>query len=278
MSGRLSKFNEWVTKVDFTLAELFIVHDKRDELTGIELKGIVSQLPAKNISLTEGSFGSAAKARNSVLSQCRGTWICFWDSDDSPQFHSVISSLDIDCDIIIGEFETEDRYGSRVRYSHKQEFERNFTNMSFQPGFWRIVFKRKVIENLRFPEITMGEDQDFLAQVNWDRSIAKFVPSLFYRYTIGQDFQTTSKRNSRSSLLESLRFLTTLLANESYNKKLIRNLMCRQLLTILSSKSEGNNFHAMKIFLKSIKKLSDFVTVVFSVSSMLKFLLLRKVS
>ena len=236
MAGRLDLLQQWLSRVDFKSTQVIIVHDKRDENTGIELRSIISRIDSPSLTLQEGFFGTAAGARNSALVNCEGEWICFWDSDDQPNYELLIKSLDSSQDVVIGEFSIETPTGLITRVKHGSNDEQSLSRVSFNPGLWRMAFQSKVIKHLSFPEIVMGEDQCFLAQLDWCTLKTKFSSGVFYNYFSGWENQSTDRRKSRLPLVESLRYLRQLLKIRKGKEEFTRNLAARQFLTLIKSR------------------------------------------
>ena len=245
MAGRLDRLREWLKQVDFQSTQVFIVHDKRDENTSIELRSIILEINSSDLIMTEGFFGTAAGARNSALGNCDGEWICFWDSDDQPNYQLILNGLDSTYDVVIGEFSIEIPAGLITRVSHGSNDEESLSRVSFNPGLWRMAFKSKVIKNLAFPELVMGEDQCFLAQLNWNSLRTKYSNENYYNYFSGWDNQATSRGKSRMPLVESLRFLQRLLKDKIGKEEFIRNLASRQFLTLFKSRGIKSKFLAI---------------------------------
>lgn len=235
MAGRLDRLQQWLNRVDFMSTQVIIVHDIRDENTGIELRAIISGINSPDLILQEGFFGTAAGARNSALANCAGEWICFWDSDDQPNYELLINGLDSSYDVVIGEFSVEIPTGLITRVKHGSNDEQSLSRVSFNPGLWRMAFQSKVIKNLTFPEIVMGEDQCFLAQLNWNSLKTKYSGEVYYKYFSGWYNQTTGQGKSRMPLVVSLRFLQYLLEEKIGKEEFIRNMASRQFLTLFKS-------------------------------------------
>lgn len=231
MANRLDNLEEWVKELEGSNVEIFLIHDYSDEKTGSQIREIVTKHPKANIIFSEGIFGSAASARNSVLGHCRGTWLAFWDSDDLPKPGRILPWLQSDADVVIGSYVEKNFSGE----STFRENVSSIANLSFQPGIWRILFKRESVADIRFPEVKMGEDQDYLAQIPWKDIRVSFTNEIFYDYFTGNPFQTTAKTNSRNSLLTSIKYLSGLLSKNIGDEDFIRNLIARQSLTILKS-------------------------------------------
>ena len=272
MADRLSTLAEWLKEVSKKNIEVFLVHDFQDETTGSELRSLVMELNSQNIFLSEGRYGSAGIARNSVLSQCNGQWIAFWDSDDMPNLLNSINSIDDEFDVIVGEFIAKKPNGESKHYSHANSYQSSMTRLSFQPGIWRILFRREIISEIRFPEFKMGEDQDFLAQIRWQEVRVKFSPKIFYTYNIGQDYQTTARGKSRVSLIDSIGFLGNLLESHIGTEFFIRNLATRQFITIFRDVKITLKIKAIRKFWPFIRGSKSLYRQLFSAMSLLNYL------
>lgn len=275
MAGRLGHLNDWLNQVDFNCTQVILVHDKRDEITGYELKSILSEINSPALILKEGIFGTAGGARNSALSSCEGEWICFWDSDDQPNYHLVLNGLDAVHDVIIGEFSIENPAGMIVKVPHGGTQGQSLSRMSFNPGLWRMAFRADVIKNLSFPEIVMGEDQCFLAQLDWNSLKTKFVDEVYYNYFSGWENQTTGRKKSRLPLLASMRFLELLMKQKEGNEEVIRNMASRQFLTLLKSRSVKVRFMAIFEIVKFFGGHSGFLKQLNSFKNLTSYLLRR---
>jgi glycosyltransferase involved in cell wall biosynthesis len=251
MAGRLDRLQEWLSQVNFQSTQVIVVHDKRDENTGIELRSIISRINSPGLILKEGFFGTAAGARNSALGNCDGEWICFWDSDDQPNYELVLKGLNSSCDVVIGGFSVVMPTGLNLNILHGINDAQSLSRVSFDPGLWRMVFRAKVIRNLTFPEIVMGEDQCFLAQLNWDTLKTKYTDDVYYNYFSGWENQTTSQGKSRLPLVQSLRILQHLLKEKTGKEEFIRNMASRQILTLFKS----HEFKAKSLAVVELTKL-----------------------
>ena len=250
MAGRLERLQEWLEHIDFHSTQVIIVHDKRDENTGKELRSIISKINSPALIMQEGIFGTAAGARNAALSNCTGKWICFWDSDDQPNYHLILKGLDQFYDVIIGEFSIEMPTGSIAKVAHGSNAKQSLSRVSFNPGLWRMVFRAEVIKQLTFPEIEMGEDQCFLAQLDWNSLRTKFVDEVYYNYFSGWENQTTGAGKSRLPLVASMRFLQLQLKERKGKEEFIRNMASRQFFTLFKSRGIYPKLLSLNEFLK----------------------------
>lgn len=269
MANRLQNLEEWVSELEGSDAEIFLVHDYGDEETGSQIREVIAKYPKANIIFSEGIYGSAASARNSVLGNCRGIWLAFWDSDDLPNPRKILPWLQSDTDVVIGSYFEKDLNGNSKFRANENSIEK----ISFQPGIWRILFKRECVASIRFPEVKMGEDQDYLGQIRWRDIKISFTNDVFYNYVTGNPFQTTAKTNSRDSLLTSIRFLSGLLRKNLGDENFIRNLIARQSLTLLKSSTLQVRLQTITAVLGTCRKSSHYQKQIKSYLRLAKFLM-----
>lgn len=253
MAGQLSFLDNWLNEIHDKSIEVFLVHDIQDENTSDELHQLILDKNNPHIYLSEGKYGTAGVARNSVLNDCKGQWVTFWDSDDIPNVANAFNAIDDSFDVIIGAFLTRSPNGDQKLNTHGENQASSMTKMSFQPGIWRTLFKKNVISDIRFPSFKIGEDQGFLAQINWDNLRIKFSTSIFYTYNIGLDSQTTAPGKSRASLIESLKYLSKLIESKIGNEIFIRNLVSRQFLTAIRGTKSKLRLTTVGVFLNFFK-------------------------
>lgn len=269
MANRLENLEGWVGELEGSDVEIFLIHDYGDEETGSQIREMIAKHPKTNIIFSEGNYGSASSARNSVLGDCRGIWLAFWDSDDIPNPRKILPWLQSDADVVIGSYFEKNLNG----VSKFIESENSIEKLSFQPGIWRILFKRECVTGIRFPEVKMGEDQDYLGHIRWKDIKISFTNEVFYNYITGNPFQTTAKTNSRDSLLTSIRYLSGLLSKNLGDEDFIRNLIARQSLTVLKSSTFLVRLQTITAVLATCRKPSHFQKQIKSYVRLARFLM-----
>jgi glycosyltransferase involved in cell wall biosynthesis len=150
-----------------------------------------------NCEVISGNFGGPGAARNLGINISSTPWLCFWDSDDYPHIESVVNAVERatteGSSVIIGAF---NRSRSDVKFYAKNDlsFSHSLETVANDPGIWRMVFNKNVINQNRFENIKMAEDQIFLLDLNLTSKEIFFAPSLLYTYfTAGQDKLTMNK-------------------------------------------------------------------------------------
>lgn len=196
MSGKLQNLTSWVIGAPEEKVAIIIVHDKRDQSTGDELREMIYKSGQSNILLLEGAFGSPGKARNEGIPYVKTEWVCFWDSDDCPKICEtikVLENISKDPDYIICNFSTNNR-GVIKQFDHKQ----NICRVALNPGLWRIIFRFTKIKTVRFPELSMGEDLVYLSSICITSGKIFFSEESTYTYFMGLENQLTNLKNLSS--------------------------------------------------------------------------------
>ena len=231
MAGKLANLESWYKLLSYQNMEVIFIHDKRDEITGIELKNLLEAHSWPNFKFVEGNFQGPGNARNRGLEIATGSWIVFWDADDIAypgELLRVLTGIDEKSEIIIGNFEVMN-ISSNSLSTHKIILTDSVGSLAMNPGIWRIIFRKDKISQLRFPNFRMGEDQIFLSNYLLKITNHNFIDAIFYRYFIGNSSQLTNNRDAMSDLkfaareslqlckrasLEDVRFFTIMLERQ----------------------------------------------------------------
>jgi glycosyltransferase involved in cell wall biosynthesis len=191
MAGRLENLSAWLNSDLDPQIEVVLVHDKQDEKTGPELRELIAHARVENIHLVESKFGSPGAARNAGTFFASTKWLAFWDSDDIPNPRAVLlelTSIKTNVEVLIGNFTVQEPT-RKYEILHKTRIQR----VGINPGLWRMVFLRKAIGELIFPEYKMAEDQVYLAKFKLGLRAIHFSDSHFYTYFKGNPNQLTSQ-------------------------------------------------------------------------------------
>lgn len=237
MAGELEIFESWIKKsLNFNL-EIVIVHDIQDSNTGIELDEFVKTVNNHKIKLIEKAVGSPGLARNLGLNVATGHWITFWDCDDLPHVDDVMKSIaeNPNCEVIVGRYKIQDKFSGLETFSPISRL--NYRGIGENPGIWRMVFRKNVLEGIRFNSIRMAEDQVFISQLNLRNRQVAFTDRFLYTYFIGRKAQLTNSSININDLL--IAFDQLLISHRKFenNKKnsLSRMMAARILLTLVKN-------------------------------------------
>ena len=257
MAGRLDRMKSWLEEVSQLDLEVIIVHDKQDEVTGIEITALCNSLNNPNVHLIEKYFGSPGLARNVGLSMSSGAWICFWDCDDLPlpgKILGVVRELDQQTEIVIGQFELVDNLSERSKYlSHTK----CLSDLVSNPGIWRMVFKSGLIRNSEFTKFHLGEDQLFLLQHGPENRRILYTDEVFYRYFQGVPDQLTSQKNKVGDLFEVCNITSAILVDRNNEDQDFAILVfSKNALTCIKDGLPGLKVQTMCLFFATIARSS----------------------
>jgi hypothetical protein len=241
MSGQLENLESWLRILNRHTVQVVLVHDVRDQETGIELSNLVSKINNPAIELYEGKFGSPGATRNFGIEKCKGDWLSFWDSDDRPNVKAAVSACHFQSDsidVIIGAYQIQQVAPGNLISKPKQIG--SYLEIANDPGLWRCIFKRKSIENLRFEHFLMAEDQIFLLQYDFSNRLITFSQAVFYTYFAGNPAQATRNVESLRDLNKSISLISSRMGNFTGNQSIIAlTMLLNQTLTGLKNLPRG---------------------------------------
>lgn len=184
---------EWLFECKTEGVEAIIVKDSFSRTNNQLFDHVFSaEITNQSIVILEGQFNSPGLARNYGLEEATGEWIIFWDADDLPRPRNVIlevSHADTKIDAIVGQFSI----------NNLPWLSRNIRDLAFNPGNWRVAYRRDFIGKTRFKKYLWGEDQLFIIESGLIDARIQFSHLDFYSYQVGTSIQLTSiKKNSDS--------------------------------------------------------------------------------
>jgi len=238
-----SVLRSWVLKQLPRGLEVILILDSDEESVRTSVQEIATSDPKKNVSVLISHYRNPGSTREIGLKAAKGKWICFWDADDLPQVSNVWRNLDSkenqEADIIVGNYRSVD-FESKNELEHPHGTSNPLMNVYLNPGLWRCVFKGKLLENVSFPALRMGEDQIFLFRsINKSTNI-KFAEDNFYDYYQYPTGQLT-KSNDISTDLVKARNLCKEIYSAHQNNYLLAAIL-RQNLTLIKRGSPSIKF------------------------------------
>jgi glycosyltransferase involved in cell wall biosynthesis len=237
MSGKFGNLSMWLKEASKFPIKIIFVHDVQDDLTGVELKNLVSGIDLESILILEGRFGNPGEARNFGIKSIEGRWFTFWDSDDLPNLENIFLCLERfpTAEILIGSFETENESGEVKAFKIEENL---VDHLLRNPGIWRIVFKAELQEKIVFPNLRMAEDQIAISNIGIFNFKLKVCDTIFYRYFTNFPGQLTSNKEALNDLFNAVKVSKLNLKNHSrMNSSFAYGLYAKQLLTGLKSGS-----------------------------------------
>ncbi len=205
MAGKLDLFKKWILFAQDKPIFVVVIHDWRDEETESELVNFLYSLPNEKAKFISGKFGSPGATRNQAREFVQTNWVAYWDSDDLPNVDAVLAAIgksEKGDEVLIGSFEAMDlNKGTRRTYSLPMDWR---LGVATNPGLWRMIFRRELLEKMKFSDLLMGEDQLFIANIDVFSRNTRVFHEIFYAYQIMVDQQATRSRNSLKDLKRCL--------------------------------------------------------------------------
>jgi glycosyltransferase involved in cell wall biosynthesis len=240
MSGSLSNIEIWLQEISEYSTEIVFIVDNSTDKTFINLKAIVDCNNYKNIKIVNGNFGGPGNARNFGIAQTSGKWVAFWDSDDNPNVEAFLTMVNnahkLGKKIAIGGWKKNisNQDKTPMRFRNMRKFNSpNFFKTVRNPGIWRWAFKKPIIDGIFFPNLLMGEDQVFLANlnINWWK-VYKNRKNV-YNYIEGNSSQLTANPAAIEERLEMGRYLVKTPVNGKHFSFFTRTLRLKIKLSVL---------------------------------------------
>jgi glycosyltransferase involved in cell wall biosynthesis len=227
--------------------ELILIFD------GDEKQKVPNLANIETAKIVRGNFGNPGAARNAGLQESTGEWIWFVDSDDIVVFDDIDALIlmlkSASADIYVGQYlhylELENK-----RHIHKDA---EFQTIGIDLGIWRMVFKREIINEVLFPELSMGEDQVFVAMLLSSNPKLQLVPFPIYEYWQGGSHHLTANQKPRQDILKTNRLIKTLMGeSKGFPLSILKLMYMKQLLTIVKYFPFKEKFKAILLLLQAV--------------------------
>lgn len=202
MSGKLANLASWLPVAARNDIQVVLVHDDQDDKTGEELRNLLESLDSKNIKMLELKAGSPGLTRNFGFPYVQTKWVMFWDSDDLPFVDNALNAIaevDDHVDVICCQY-----ISSSDSFSLKESKTYDKKQLALNPGIWRLILKRELLERRTFTDLLMGEDQVFLLEIGLYSSRIKFSNACTYNYFVGNQSQATRNKKSINDLRRAI--------------------------------------------------------------------------
>jgi glycosyltransferase involved in cell wall biosynthesis len=199
MAGKLQFLEENLDECVGLDVEVLLVHDHYEDATCNELKEIAKKVaPNLSVKILETDSRGVSGARNLGLKFANGTWIAFVDSDDrfvpSLYVEMVLEASKREKEIALGNFSRFNSVSKVLTSVKLVDFRLriSYSKLGRNPGLWRWAFLSSRISQCHFKPLELGEDLDFLLQVNpYDQEI-HFSDASIYSYSTNFQGQATS--------------------------------------------------------------------------------------
>lgn len=227
--------------------EIKIVVNNKDREESFNISEFFSKLSKENLEVLVSDFESPGNARNLGLNACSTKYVTFWDSDDLPIIpkvrelgESILEQPQVNFGV--GSFLVASSQTGEILSEHICPEESGFESYIVRnPGIWRWIFSVHRIGSVRFQNFPMGEDQDFIADIN--PKIEEIINSqeVTYIYQKGWPNQLTQTPSSINRILDSIVYMINQASNDSGNIWRMK-LLHRQVLTGLRRASWSIKF------------------------------------
>jgi len=189
---------------------ILIIFDSKSSVSSTNNWAEISSWKFPNVGFHEGRFSSVGAARNFGLSKVLTDWVAFCDSDDvnlMDEFLLMTKDAELaGSDIAVGKFFRVDNKTGQIQDSNQEVLSpKNFQYaLGRTPGIWRCAFRFETIYDLRFPNLSMAEDQIFMARVFNQKREIHLSQRVVYQYFVGSGESLTSTLLEVEKILEAI--------------------------------------------------------------------------
>jgi glycosyltransferase involved in cell wall biosynthesis len=236
--------------------EVILIINNKVQSERDKAKEVFADIVSGNFCIIESQLQSPGEARNLGVQACSTAYITFWDADDYPQIAGVCDltnklSLYPSKNYGLGSFEivnTQKVVLSTHTLSENQTLDESIIR---NPGIWRWVFRTEKIKGIKFQAFMMGEDQDFIADLNPHVNEMIFSNVVTYRYVQGWGMQLTRNQGAIDNISHSISYLFEKVKDRRGNHW-HKKFLFRQLLTGVKRGSLKTKVLAAKLLLRLI--------------------------
>lgn len=214
--------------------EVILVNDGSKDSSQSIIDSYVNQYPELIRAVTVEN-GGQGRARNIGIDMARGAYIGFVDSDDwvaSDMFEKLYTAVvEDDADMAVCDTVQCFDDGSEV-YLPMSRFE---SAMEITTAVWNKLFKKELVEGIRFPEGLWYEDAEFVIKTMLGcKNIARVGEGLYF-YRCGQ-LSTMNNKNARKNLdmISIMEDLKAYMLPRGYMAEFEELLLCHLLLDTIN--------------------------------------------
>lgn len=269
---------KWLSELPEANIQINLVHDVQDTSTKTVLFQILNKINDDRINYLEGEFGSPGLTRNLGLNQIDSEWFWFIDADDLPYIRNVLLELESttnEVDIVVGQYQVQKSGAINIEIESSTK---RVKDIAFNPGIWRMIFRSKSFNNLRFRSFKMAEDQMFLIDSDIFKKNIKFSDKIFYIYFRHNEGQLSSQKIALSDLNKTIPLVFKKLSNsDGISKKSFEVMLVRQIGTQIKHSALNELLLIMKnnfLLFTNLNPLSQF-RIVLAILRVLAFKLRR---
>ncbi len=165
-----SQIDTWTQSSSLSNFEIIFVNDSDDIQVEIKLQELAIKLrETSKVKVIKSQCRNPGGSRNLGLTAAQGSWIVFWDCDDIPNPPKVLEMImtadNSGFDITLGDFQIVDSSSAKVTLKEISNRQKPLESVAINPGLWRFAFKSDLLSTTKFPDLSMAEDQIFLADI-----------------------------------------------------------------------------------------------------------------
>jgi glycosyltransferase involved in cell wall biosynthesis len=237
-----SNLLKWIPDAMANKVEVILVVDTDDIKSQKKIQSLRNL--RQGIRVVSSSSRNPGGARNIGFQNTNRKWVMFCDSDDILYVDNALAVLEETIQrnkrIGIGQFVKVAESEQNKKKFFPAQYQETLMDLSIAPGIWRYIFLRERIENVKFLDLSMGEDQVFLACINMTKKETHFSNVIIYEYFIDQGDQLTNQPALINDLPKAIKFLSYDLVNPSEFSK---QVLVRFLITGVKKARKSNKLY-----------------------------------
>ena len=162
--------------------------------------------------------GGAASARNTALNQATGEYVCFVDSDDyirNDYVEQLINHIEkYKADVAVCSFEylyknrrEKDCFNIEAKIYDQKAYLKEFLNNWTCSLIWNKMFKRELINGIRFEEGHKIDDEFFTYKIILNANTIVQIPHILYTYRMRGSSVMNDMKSGKKRLKDQIDFL-----------------------------------------------------------------------
>ncbi|MCH5220424.1 MAG: glycosyltransferase [Muribaculaceae bacterium] len=203
--------------------ELILVDDGSPDNSGSICDEYALKFPEK-IKVIHQTNGGLSSARNAGLEIARGEYIGFVDSDDAilpEMYETLLKAMRAnDADIVFSQtlhWNKQKKTGINITESHNYSGIEVFIRLlqwEESVAVWNKVFKRDILQSVRFLVGKTNEDFPFISQLLLENPKVTILPDGFYRYRVTPGSITNVLRPAFFDIFQNIALVESLLPKD----------------------------------------------------------------
>jgi glycosyltransferase involved in cell wall biosynthesis len=182
-----SQIDTWTKSRSLSNFEIIFVNDSDDIQVEKKLEQLAIKLrETSKVKVIKSQCRNPGGSRNLGLTIAQGSWIVFWDCDDIPNppkvLEMIITADNSGSDVTLGDFQRLDSSSAKVTVKEISNRQKPLESVAINPGLWRFAFKSDLLSTTKFPDLSMAEDQIFLADLLDNSGNLSYFPEVVYEY------------------------------------------------------------------------------------------------